>query len=167
MIPNDKLSIHDGGIAPLGKYKNQMIFWEIEAILKKYDLELKSRIADIPADALNEILYGSLENLKIPKEVVHTTSDYFISFDGVVKYLQNVMDNDDSVSGQKWADQFLAECTCPECKGQRLNRESLSYKIWDKNISDLANMDLAELKDWCMEVEQHMEPGNNRLRRKS
>ena len=157
VIPNDKLSIHDGGIAPLGKYKNQMIFWEIEAILKKYDLELKSRIADIPADALNEILYGSLENLKIPKEVVHTTSDYFISFDGVVKYLQNVMDNDDSVSGQKWADQFLAECTCPECKGQRLNRESLSYKIWDKNISDLANMDLAELKDWCMEVEQHME----------
>ena len=163
VIPNDKLSIHDGGIAPLGKYKNQMIFWEIEAILKKYDLELKSRIADIPADALNEILYGSLENLKIPKEVVHTTSDYFISFDGVVKYLQNVMDNDDSVSGQKWADQFLAECTCPECKGQRLNRESLSYKIWDKNISDLANMDLAELKDWCMEVEQHMEPQQQQI----
>ncbi len=163
VIPNDKLSIHDGGIAPLGKYKNQMIFWEIEAILKKYDLELKSRIADIPADALNEILYGSLENLKIPKEVVHTTSDYFISFDGVVKYLQNVMDNDDSVSGQKWADQFLAECTCPECKGQRLNRESLSYKIWDKNISDLTNMDLAELKDWCMEVEQHMEPQQQQI----
>jgi len=163
VIPNDKLSIHDGGIAPLGKYKNQMIFWEIEAILKKYDLELKSRIADIPADALNEILYGSLENLKIPKEVVHTTSDYFISFDGVVKYLQNVMDNDDSASGQKWADQFLAECTCPECKGQRLNRESLSYKIWDKNISDLANMDLAELKDWCMEVEQHMEPQQQQI----
>jgi len=163
VIPNDKLSIHDGGIAPLGKYKNQMIFWEIEAILKKYDLELKSRIADIPADALNEILYGSLENLKIPKEVVHTTSDYFISFDGAVKYLQNVMDNDDSASGQKWADQFLAECTCPECKGQRLNRESLSYKIWDKNISDLANMDLAELKDWCMEVEQHMEPQQQQI----
>jgi excinuclease ABC subunit A len=163
VIPDDKLSIHDGGIAPLGKYKNQMIFWEIEAILKKYDLDLKSRIADIPVEALNEILYGSLENLKIPKEVVHTTSDYFISFDGVVKYLQNVMDNDDSVSGQKWADQFLAECTCPECKGQRLNRESLSYRIWDKNISDLANMDLTELKDWCMEVEQHMEPQQQQI----
>ena len=163
VIPDDKLSIHDGGIAPLGKYKNQMIFWEIEAILKKYDLDLKSRIADIPIEAINEILYGSLENLKIPKEVVHTTSDYFISFDGVVKYLQNVMDNDDSVSGQKWADQFLAECTCPECKGQRLNRESLSYRIWDKNISDLANMDLTELKDWCMEVEQHMEPQQQQI----
>ena len=163
VIPDDKQSIHDGGIAPLGKYKNQMIFWEIEAILKKYDLNLKSRIADIPADALNEILYGSLENLKIPKEVVHTTSDYFISFDGVVKYLQNVMDNDDSVSGQKWADQFLAECPCPECKGQRLNRESLSYKIWNKNISDLANMDLTELKDWCTDVEQHMEPQQQQI----
>ena len=129
VIPDSKLSIHDGGIAPLGKYKNQMIFWEIEAILRKYDFDIKSRIEDIPIEAINEILYGSLENLKIPKEVVHTTSDYFINFDGVVKYLQNVMDNDDSISGQKWADQFLAECECPECKGQRLNRESLSYKI--------------------------------------
>ena len=158
VIPDSKLSIHDGGIAPLGKYKNQMIFWEIEAILRKYDFDIKSRIEDIPIEAINEILYGSLENLKIPKEVVHTTSDYFINFDGVVKYLQNVMDNDDSISGQKWADQFLAECVCPECKGQRLNRESLSYKIWDKNISELSQMDLTELKDWCLEVENHMEP---------
>ena len=157
VIPNRSLSIHEGGIAPLGHYKNQMVFWQIEAILKKHDLTIKTPIDQIPQDALYEVLYGTLENVKIPKEVIHTTSDYFVSFDGVIKYLQSVMDNDDSANGQKWADQFLAECTCPDCKGQRLNRESLSYKIWDKNISDLTQMDLTELKTWCTEVEQHME----------
>ena len=163
VIPNRSLSIHEGGIAPLGHYKNQMVFWQIEAILKKHDLTIKTPIDQIPQDALYEVLYGTLENVKIPKEVIHTTSDYFVSFDGVIKYLQSVMDNDDSANGQKWADQFLAECTCPDCKGQRLNRESLSYKIWDKNISDLTQMDLTELKTWCTEVEQHMDPQQQKI----
>ena len=163
VIPNRALSIHEGGIAPLGHYKNQMVFWQIEAILKKHDLTIKTPIDQIPQDALYEVLYGTLENVKIPKEVIHTTSDYFVSFDGVIKYLQSVMDNDDSANGQKWADQFLAECTCPDCKGQRLNRESLSYKIWDKNISDLTQMDLTELKTWCTEVEQHMDPQQQKI----
>ena len=163
VIPNRSLSIHEGGIAPLGHYKNQMVFWQIEAILKKHDLTIKTPIDQIPQDALYEVLYGTLENVKIPKEVIHTTSDYFVSFDGVIKYLQSVMDNDDSANGQKWADQFLAECTCPDCKGQRLNRESLSYKIWDKNISDLTQMDLTELRTWCTEVEQHMDPQQQKI----
>ena len=163
VIPNRSSSIYEGGITPLGHYKNQMVFWEIDAILKKYELNIKTPIKDIPEEALYEILYGTLENIKIPKEVIHTTSDYFVSFDGVIKYLQSVMDNNDSVSGQKWADQFLAECTCPDCKGQRLNRESLSYKIWDKNISNLTQMDLAELKDWCQEVERHMDPQQQKI----
>ena len=163
VIPNRSLSIHEGGIAPLGHYKNQMVFWQIEAILKKHDLTIKTPIDQIPQDALYEVLYGTLENVKIPKEVIHTTSDYFVSFDGVIKYLQSVMDNDDSANGQKWADQFLAECTCPDCKGQRLNRESLSYKIWDKNISDLTQMDLTELRSWCTEVEQHMDTQQQKI----
>ncbi|MBR5729291.1 MAG: excinuclease ABC subunit UvrA [Prevotella sp.] len=163
VIPDRTLSIHDGGITPLGNYKNQMVFWQIDAILKKHDLNIKTPIKDIPDEALYEILYGTLENIKIPKEVIHTTSDYFVSFDGVIKYLQSVMDNNDSVSGQKWADQFLAECTCPDCKGQRLNRESLSYKIWDKNISDLTQMDLTELKQWCTEVENHMDSNQQKI----
>ena len=163
VIPNRSLSIHEGGIAPLGHYKNQMVFWQIEAILKKHDLTIKTPIDKIPEDALYEVLYGTLENVKIPKEVIHTTSDYFVSFDGVIKYLQSVMDNDDSANGQKWADQFLAECTCPDCKGQRLNRESLSYKIWDKNISDLTQMDLTELRSWCTEVEQHMDTQQQKI----
>ena len=154
VIPNRKQSIYEGAIVPLGKYKNQMIFWQIDAILKKYDCQLKTPIADIPDEALSEILYGSLESVRIDKELVHTSSDYFVDFDGVVKYLRSVMDNDESSSGQKWADQFLAECECPECHGQRLNREALSYKIWDKNISELANMDLSELRQWLDDLEE-------------
>ena len=154
VIPDKKMSIRDGGIAPLGKYKNQMIFWQVEAILKKYECDLKTPIADIPDDALQEVLYGSLENVRIDKELVHTSSDYFVSFDGIIKYLRNVMDNDESAAGQKWADQFLAECECPECHGQRLNREALSYRVGDKNISELASMDLSELREWIRDLEE-------------
>ena len=162
VIPNRKHSIHEGGIVPLGKYKNQMIFWQIDAILHKYEkvgesntgtCDLKTPIEDIPDEALNEILYGSLETVRIDKELVHTSSDYFVDFDGVVKYLRSVMESDDSAGGQKWADQFLAECPCPECHGQRLNREALSYRIGDKNISELASMDLSELRQWLDDVE--------------
>ena len=156
VIPDKELSIYEGGIVPLGKYKNQMIFWQIDAILKKHDCELKTPIKEIPDDALHEVLYGSLEDVRIDKEVVHTSSDYFIAYNGVVKYLRNVMENDESASGQKWADQFLAECECPECHGQRLNREALSYKIWDKNISELGNMDISELREWLEHVEEHL-----------
>ena len=157
VIPDNKVSIYEGGIAPLGKYKNQMIFWQIDALLKKYDLDLKTPIEDIPEEAMTEILYGSLENVRIEKELVHTTSDYFVSFDGIIKYLRNVMENDESTSGQKWADQFLEECECPECHGQRLNREALSYRIWDKNISELAAMDISELREWLNQVEEHLD----------
>jgi len=157
VMPDRKQSIYEGGIVPLGKYKNQMIFWQVEAILKKYDCTLKTPIAELPDDAIREVLYGSLENVRIDKELVHTSSDYFIAFDGIIKYLRNVMDNDDSTAGQKWADQFLAECECPECHGQRLNREALSYRIWDKNIAELAAMDISELREWLDEVETHLD----------
>ena len=157
VMPDKKMNIHDGGIAPLGKYKNQMIFWQVEAILKKYDFDLKTPLCDITDDALQEVLYGSLENVRIDKELVHTSSDYFVSFDGIIKYLRNVMDNDDSTAGQKWADQFLAECECPQCHGQRLNREALSYRIWDKNIAELASMDISELREWLDHVEEHLD----------
>ena len=161
VIPDRQQSIYDGGIVPLGKYKNQMIFWQVDAILKKYErlrvgehssgmCDLKMPIQDIPDEAMQEVLYGSLENVRIDKDLVHTSSDYFVSFDGVIKYLRGVIDNDDSTAGQRWADQFLAECECecPECHGQRLNREALSYRIWDKNIAELANMDISELREW-------------------
>ena len=157
VIPDTKKSIHEGGIVPLGKYKNQMIFWQIDAILHKYECDLKTKIADIPDEAMNEILYGSLDNVRIDKELVHTSSDYFVEYDGVIKYLRSVMESDEGSGAQKWADQFLAECECPDCHGQRLNREALSYRIWDKNIAELANMDLGELRQWIDECEPHLD----------
>lgn len=156
VMPDTGLSIKQGGIIPLGKYKNQMIFWQIEAILEKYEYNLNTPIKDIQEEAMNEILYGSLEPVRIRKELVHTSSDYFVEFDGIIKYLHNVIENDDSASGQKWADQFQTVCQCPECHGQRLNRESLSYKIWDKNISEVANLDISELKEWLTEAKKHL-----------
>lgn len=163
VIPDKSISIRQGAIVPLGKYKNQMIFWQIESILEKYGCDLATPVNDIPEEAMNEILYGSMENVRIRKELVHTSSDYFIEFDGVVKYLQSVIENDDSAGGQKWADQFLTVCQCPECKGQRLNRESLSYRIWDKNISEVADMDIAELRTWLGEAQQHMSDRQRRI----
>ena len=157
VIPDTKKNIHEGGIVPLGKYKNQMIFWQIDAILHKYECDLKTPIADIPDECMNEILYGSLDSVRIDKELVHTSSDYFVEYDGVIKYLRSVMENDDTSAGAKWADQFLAECQCPECHGQRLNREALSYKVWDKNIAELANMDLGELREWLDNCEPHLD----------
>ena len=165
VIPNRKQSIHDGAIAPLGKYKNQMIFWQIAAILHNYECDIKTPVNDIPDDALNEILYGTLEPVRIDKELVHTSSDYFVDYDGVVKYLRSVMENDETSSGQKWAEQFLAECECPECHRQRLNREALSYKIWDKNIAELANMDLSELREWLDHCEEHLDHQQQQIAR--
>ena len=163
VIPNRSQTIYNGGIVPLGKYKNQMIFWQVEAILKKYGCNLKTPISELPDEAMREVLYGSLENVRIDKEIVHTTSDYFVTFDGIIKYLRNVMDNDDSASGQRWADQFLAECECPECHGQRLNREALSYRIWDKNIAELASMDISELREWLNHMEDHLDSQQRKI----
>ena len=157
VIPDKKQTIYNGGIIPLGKYKNQLIFWQIDAILKKYECDIKTPIEEIPDEAMNEILYGSLEDVRIDKEVVHTSSDYFVAYNGVIKYLRDTMDNDDTAAGQKWSDQFLAECECPECHGQRLNREALSFRIWDKNISELSSMDISELREWLDEAEKHLD----------
>lgn len=157
VIPDKSLSIREGAIVPLGKYKNQMIFWQIEAILKKYECTLKTPFKDIPQDAVSEIMDGTLEDVRIDKNVVHTSTDYFVPFDGVVKYLRTVMEADDSKAGRKWATQFLANAECPECKGMRLKREALSYKMWGQNISEVSNLDMSELKDWLEHVEEHLD----------
>ena len=163
VIPDKKQSIYEGGIIPLGKYKNQLIFWLIDAILKKYECDIKTPIEKIPEEVMNELLYGTLEDVRIAKEIVHTSSDYFVAFDGIIKYLRDTMENDETQAGQKWSDQFLAECECPECHGQRLNREALSYRIWDKNISELASMDIAELREWLDLAEQHLDSQQHQI----
>ena len=163
VIPDKSKSIHDGAIIPLGKYKNQLIFWQIDAILKENGYTIKTPIKEISDDIMNEILYGSLEKVRIDRDVVHTTSDYFTEFDGVIKYLQSILENDDSVKGKKWASQFIANKECPECHGSRLNREALSYKIWGQNIAEVANLDIADLKEWLDKVEDHMSPKQQKI----
>lgn len=157
VIPDDSKSIYEGGIAPLGKYKNQLIFWQITALLDKFGYDIKSPIAQLSEEALSEVLYGTLERVRIPKEIAKTSSDYFTEFEGVVKYLRQIIENDDSASAQKWADQFMGMVQCPQCKGTRLNKEALSYRIWDKNISELAGMDIDQLYDWLGQAPEHVD----------
>ena len=158
VIPDRKLSIREGGIAPLGKWKNQSIFWKIDFLLQRYGYDAKTPIEELSEEALSAVLYGSLEPVRIDKELIHTSSDYFVTHEGVIKYLSQVMEKSDDAAGQKWADQFLHTCTCPECKGQRLNRESLSYRLVDKNIADLCQMDISELWEWLGNVDSMLEP---------
>ena len=163
VIPDTKLSIYQGGISPLGKYKNQMIFWQIDTILQRYGCNVKTPIKDIPEEALNEVLYGSIDNIRISKDLTKTSSDYFVEYDGVVKYLESVMDNETELNGKRWADQFLTKVPCPECHGQRLKRESLSYKVDGKNISEVANLDISQLKVWLDHIEDHLEPRQRKI----
>ncbi len=156
VVPDDKLSIHEGAIVPLGKYKNQLIFWQIEVILNNYDCTLKTPFKDIPAQAVDDIMFGCMEKVRIPKEKVHTSSDYFTNYDGVIKYLKTIIENDESSAGQKWADQFLAMTECPECHGMRLKKESLAYKLWDSNIAEVANLELIALKEWLVALPEHI-----------
>ncbi len=156
VIPDSSQSIAEGAIVPLGKYKNQMIFWQIESILAKSGLTLSKPFKDIPKETVDEIMFGCIENVRIPKERVHTSSDYFVAYDGVVKYLRSIMENDDTSAGQKWAEQFLAVAECPECHGQRLRKESLAYRIWDKNIAELSHFDLNTLREWLDELPAHL-----------
>ena len=157
VIPNREVSIYNGAIAPLGKYKNQMIFWQIDAVLKQYGFDLKTPVEELSDEAMNEVMYGSLSSVKISKDLVGTSSDFFSTYDGVIKYLRNVMENDDSANAQKWSEQFTAMKICNECHGNRLNREALSYRIWDKNIAELANMDISELRAWIDEAMEHLD----------
>lgn len=157
VIPKKDISIYNGAITPLGKYKNQMIFWQIDAVLKQYGFDLKTPVEELSDEALNEVMYGSIGSIKISKDLVGTSSDFFSTYDGVVKYLRNVMENDDSASAQKWSVQFTAVKVCSECNGNRLNREALSYRIWNKNIAELANMDISELRTWIDNAMEHLD----------
>ena len=156
VIPDRSLSIHEGAIAPLGKYKGTMIFFQIEALLEKYEATLKTPVNQLPDEAIDEILNGSDDRLRIKASLIHTTSDYFVTFDGLVKYIQMLQEQDASATEQKWAEQFSRTAICPECGGQRLNREALSYRIHDKNIMELAEMDISELYEWLNGVEEHL-----------
>lgn len=156
VIPDKSLSIRDGAIIPLGKYRNTMVFWQIEALLEKYDATLKTPVKDIPKEAIDAILNGSEERIKIKASLLHSNSDYFVTFDGIVKYIRTLQENDPSDKVQKWAEQFDKTAVCPDCQGARLNKESLHFFINHKNIYDLTSMDISELYQWLEELPSHL-----------
>ena len=157
VIPDRELSIYEGAVIPLGKYKNSMIFWQIAALLEKYEATLKTPVKELPDEAIDEILYGSDERIKIKSSLIGTSSDCFVTFEGVVKYIQMLQEKDASATAQKWAEQFAKTTVCPECKGARLNKEALHFRIHDKNIYELSCMDINELYDWLMNVDQYLD----------
>ena len=157
VIPDRSLSVYEGAIAPLGKYKNAMIFWQLSALLERHEATLKTPVSELPDDAINEILYGCDERLKIDRSLVHTSSDYFVEYEGIVKYIQMMQEKDASATAQKWAEQFAKTDVCPECKGMRLNKEALHFRLHDKNIYELASMDISELYEWLQGVEEHLD----------
>lgn len=155
IVPKPNQSIYAGGIAPLGKYKNSLFFWQIEAICEKYDTTIKTPIKDLPEEALNDIMFGTDEQLQIKNQALGT-SNYTVSFEGVAKYITMQQDTDASATAQKWAEQFIKTDTCPDCNGQRLNKEALHYKINGKNIAELAEMDIQKLYDWVQDMDTNI-----------
>ena len=148
VIPDRALSVRDGGIAPLGKFKNQIIFWQMEALLERYDCTLDTPLGKVAQEGIDEILNGCTERLRIPATTAHTTNDYYIEYDGLTKYIQMLQDAESSATAQKWAEQFSCTATCPECHGARLNREALHFRIAGKNIAELADMDIKDLLEF-------------------
>ena len=157
VIPDASLSIAEGGIVPLGKAKKSLFFFQLEAIGEKYGFTLKTPIQDISEEAMDVILNGSDERLNIHNPVLGT-SNYFLSFEGVLHYMQMQQDDDASATAQKWVSQFSKTSVCPDCQGQRLNREALHFFIDGKNIADLANMDLSDLRTWLDGLENRLSP---------
>ena len=156
IVPDPSISIYNGGIVALGKYKNSLIFWQIEAICEKYGATLKTPIKDLPEEALDEIMNGTDERLRIKNESLGN-SNYFLSYEGVAKYITMQQESEASASAQKWAGQFIRMATCPECHGQRLNQEALCYRIAGKNIAELAEMDVSELYEWVNHIEDKLD----------
>jgi excinuclease ABC subunit A len=156
LIPDGELSIRKGGIEPLGKYRNTWIFWQIEAIAEKNGFTLDTPVKEIPEEALNKVLYGSDEVLKLSNTPLGMTSNYFLTFEGVVNFIGNIEVVNGKKAGTKIKDQYVQYNTCPECNGTRLKKESLWFRIADKNIGELASFDIRELNAFLSNVEDKM-----------
>ena len=157
IVPDPSLSIYQGGIVALGKYKQSMIFWQIESLCEKHGVTIKTPIRDIPEEAMDEIMNGTDERVPVKHESLGT-SNYFMSYEGVAKYILMQQEMDASATAQKWAGQFIKTATCPECNGQRLNREALSYRLDGKNIAELSAIDISELNSWLADLEDRLDP---------
>ncbi len=148
IIPNRDLTIRQGALAPLGRYRATMVFWQIDALLQKYEADIDTPVRDLPEDAVHDIIYGSPDKVRIKASLIHTSSDYFVEYEGLAKYIRQLLEREQSASAQKWAESFDKVCVCPVCKGARLNTEALNYRIADKNIHQLSSMDISDLYGW-------------------
>ena len=157
IMPDMSLSIKEGGVLPLGKYKNSLVFWQIAAICEKYGCDINTPLSELPEEALDDIMNGTDERLNIKTETL-STNNYFLTYDGLVKYIELQQDESAGSKAQKLAGQFYSRCVCPECGGARLNKEALHFFINGKNIAQLASMDISELRDWLGDLHNHMEP---------
>ena len=157
LSPDRKKSIYEGAITALGKYKNSMVFWQIDAICKLYGCDIKTPVENLPEEALEDILNGTDVKLNIKNDTL-STSHYASSYDGLLKYIEMQQDEDAGTEANKWSNQFYSVSVCPACHGDRLNKISLHYFIDGKTIADIARMDIAELYEWCQNLEDRLDP---------
>ena len=162
IIPKPELSIYDGGIAPLGKFKKSLVFWQIAAICKLYGADIKTPIKDLPREALDDILNGTDVRLQLENETM-ATGRIDVGYDGLVKYIEMQRSEDAGSEANKWSNQFFSEAECPECHGQRLNKISLHFFIDGKNIAEVASMDIAELYEWTIGLEDKIDPARKEV----
>ena len=157
VIPDPSVSIKKGGIAPVGEYKPTWIFRQLEAIAHKYHFTLDTPLSDIPDEAIETILYGSEEVIKVKNEYLGVTSSYSLNFEGIVQHIMNQNEAGNPEGLKRWAEGFMNSVECPECQGARLKKESLFYRIHDKNIAELSRMDLVNLSQWFSTLEEHLD----------
>ncbi len=156
VIPDPHLSIRDGGLAPLGKYRSRLVFWEVEAVLREAGYDLDTPVGELPEDVMDTLFNGRPGRLRLPGALTHTTDDHYVTWDGLTKYLRQMADTEMTAAARRWAEQFSREDVCPVCGGQRLNREALSYKVDGKNIAELSDMDIAGLLGWLDGLEDRL-----------
>lgn len=165
IIPDRKVSIGKGGIAPLGPQKNSLIWWQIEALGEKYDFNLKTPVKDIPEDGLDALLYGTTERIQLKNTPLGSSLNYMMTYEGLIKYIDSQREDNPSLKAQKWANQFVRTIPCPECNGMRLKKESLWFKIDNRNIAELAQMDMIQLGDWFSGLEERLSERQQKIAR--
>ncbi len=163
VFPDRTLSIRQGAIVPLGKARQTLVFWQMQALIEGYGYTLDTPLEEMPDELLDEILNGSSERLRVASELTKTSNDYYTNFEGLAKYISQMQDADMSAAAQKWADSFSRTSLCPVCKGQRLNQQALHYRIAGKNIAELAQMDLSDLYEWLMHIDDKISERQQRI----
>lgn len=157
VFPDRSKSIYNGGIAPLGKFKNNLVFWQIDAICKLYGADIKTPICELPQEAINDILEGTDVRLKIDNGVI-AAGGYNVGYEGIIKYIEMQKSEDAGVEANKWSSQYFSNAVCPECEGKRLNKISLHFFIDGKSIADVASMDIQDLYEWTLTLEDKVDP---------